>query len=97
MKTKYVLLGQLNAATMRKQNQRMTSARQKLKEMGISLISVNYTQGPYDFVDVVEAPSAEAMVGFSVWYAEQGYGKITSCPAFDERAMVKALKKAGMR
>jgi hypothetical protein len=28
-----------------------------------------------------------------VWYAKQGYGRIRSMPAFDEKAMSTALKK----
>ena len=94
---KYVLLGTLAAGAMRKQATRTASARGKLRELGIKLESVHYTQGSYDFVDIVEAPSAEAMLAFSVWYAEQGYGKLTSLPAFDERTMVKALQRGGLR
>ena len=94
---KYVLLGSLNAATMTKQEKRTTTARAKLKELGIKLESVHYTQGPYDFVDVVDAPSAEAMLAFSVWYGQQGFGRIQSLPAFDERTMVKSLANAGLR
>lgn len=94
---KYVMLGTLGPGSMKKQETRTTTARAKLKELGMRLESVYYTQGTYDFVDVVEAPSAEAMLAFSVWYSEQGYGKLQSLPAFDERTMVKALAKGGMR
>jgi len=37
------------------------------------------------------------MLAFSVWYSEQGYGKLVSLPAFDERSFVKALTKGGLR
>jgi uncharacterized protein with GYD domain len=94
---RYVLLGTLSPQFLTKQEKRTTTARAKLKQLGIRLESVYYTQGVYDFVDVVDAPSSEAMLAFSVWYGEQGYGKIVSCPAFDERTMVKALNNAGMR
>jgi uncharacterized protein with GYD domain len=94
---KYVLLGSLSHDFLTRQEKRTTTARAKMKELGIKLDSVHYTQGAYDFVDVVDAPDAEAMLAFSVWYAEQGYGRIQSLPAFDERTMVKALKKGGMR
>ena len=94
---KYVLLGKLSADWAVKQEKRVTTARSKLKELGMKVESVYYTQGEYDFVDVVEAPTAEAMLAFSVWYAEQGYGRIRSMPAFDERQMVAALKRAGGR
>ncbi len=94
---KYVLLGTLGADSLQKQKMRTTTARTKLKSLGMSLESVYYTQGPFDFVDVVSAPSAEAMLAFSVWYSEQGYGKLVSLPAFDERTFVKALAKGGLR
>lgn len=94
---RYVLLGALAAGAMKKQTSRMSNARAKLKQLGVRLESVHYTQGPFDFVDVVDAPSAEAMLAFSVWYAEQGYGKVVTCPAFEEREMVKALHRAGVR
>ncbi len=94
---KYVLLGTLGADSLEKQKRRSTTARAKLKELGMKLESVHYTQGQYDFVDVVDAPSAEAMLAFSVWYSQQGHGKLTSLPAFDERTFVKALAKGGLR
>lgn len=94
---KYVLLGSLSADWSKKQSKRTGSARAKLKALGIKLESVYYTQGAYDFVDVVDAPDAQAMLAFSVWYAQQGYGRLQSLPAFDERTMVSALKKAGAR
>lgn len=94
---KYVMLGTLGPGSMKKQEARTENARAKLKALGMKLESVYYTQGPYDFVDVVEAPNAEAMLAFSVWYAEQGFGKVQSLPAFDERTMVKALSRGGVR
>ena len=94
---KYVLLGSLNADTMTKQEKRTMTARAKMKELGIRVESVYYTQGHYDFVDVVDAPNAETMLAFSVWYAQQGFGKMNSMPAFDERAMVKSLNLSGVR
>ena len=94
---KYVMLGVLGEDSLQKQKNRTTTARSKLKSLGMTLESVYYTQGPYDFVDVVNAPSAEAMLAFSVWYSEQGYGKLVSLPAFDERTFVTALTKGGLR
>ncbi len=94
---KFVLLGKLSADWAVKQEKRVTTARSKLKELGIKVDSVFYTLGEHDFVDIIDAPNAEAVLAFSVWYAEQGYGRIRSMPAFDERQMVAALKRAGSR
>ena len=90
---KYVLLGNISVAWATKQAQRTKSVRAKLKTLGITVESVHYTQGEFDFVDVVDAPSPETMLAFSVWYAKQGYGRIRTMPAFDEKAMARGLKK----
>lgn len=91
---KYVLLGTLNADWAGRHAERVGQAKAKLAELGIKLQSVHYTQGYVDFVDVVEAPSAEAMLAFSVWYVKQGFGRFHSLPAFEEPAMEAALKQA---
>ncbi len=54
--------------------------------------AINYTQGAYDFVDIVKAPDTNVVLGYSVWYVKQGCGKITTMPAFDEAAMAKAVE-----
>ena len=91
---KYVILGNLSADWATKQAARTKAAKAKLKALGITLESVYYTQGHYDFVDVVDAPSAAAMLAFSVWYARAGFGRMQSMPAFDMATMEKALKRA---
>ncbi len=90
---KYVLLGQQSAEWLGKHEQRNRLARAKAKALGIKIVSVLYTQGQYDFVDVVEAPSPEAMLNFSVWYASQGFGSFQSMPAFDGKTMAAASKQ----
>jgi uncharacterized protein with GYD domain len=92
---KYVMLGTLSREWLGKQRDRTKGARKKLDELGITLETLYYTQGEYDFVDVVEAPDAEAMLAFSVWYGAQGYGRITTMPAFTEAEMNAVVERAG--
>jgi uncharacterized protein with GYD domain len=89
---KYILLGTLNAEWVQRHAERTTDAKAKLQALGITLDAVYYTQGPYDFVDVIDAPSGEAALGFSIWYASRGYGRIQTLPAFDVAAMEKAAQ-----
>jgi uncharacterized protein with GYD domain len=91
---KYVLLGTLGPEWAGRHAERTDQAKAKLKELGIKLEAVHYTQGDVDFVDVMDAPSAEAMLAFSVWYVNQGFGRFRSLPAFDDAAMRTALAKA---
>ncbi len=91
---KYILLGTLSPDWAVKQTERSAKARTRLDKLGIKLESVHYTQGPYDFVDLVDAPSAEAVLTFSVWYAAQGLGRILTMPAFDVPAMEGVAREA---
>jgi uncharacterized protein with GYD domain len=91
---KYVLLGSLGPEWAGRHGERTDQAKAKLKELGIKLEAVYYTQGEVDFVDIVDAPSADAMLAFSVWYVKQGFGRFRSLPAFDDAAMRAALAKA---
>ena len=89
---KYILLGTLNTEWIAKHAERTKESRGKLRALGITLNAVYYTQGPYDFVDVIDAPSGEAALQFSVWYASQGYGRIQTLPAYDASVMEEAAQ-----
>lgn len=91
---RYVLLGTLSAEWATKQTERVGKARDKLDRLGIKLESVNYTQGYFDFVDIVDAPDPEAMLAFSVWYAGEGMGRVQTMPAFETSAFESAVRKA---
>jgi len=91
---KYVLLGTLNADWAGKHADRIAKARGKAEALRIKLESIHYTQGRYDFVDIVDAPNPEAAVAFSLWYAAQGFGRIETMPAFDNASFEGAVKLA---
>jgi uncharacterized protein with GYD domain len=91
---KYVLLGNLSPEWAGKQSERTGKAKAKLENLGIKIESIHYTQGHYDFVDIIDAPNSEAMLAFSVWYSTQGLGRIQSMPAFDAKSFEAAIKNA---
>jgi uncharacterized protein with GYD domain len=91
---KYVLLGNLSPELASKQSERIGKAKTRLDKLGIKLESIHYTQGYYDFVDIVDAPSPEAVLAFSVWYSTQGLGRVQSMPAFDAKSFEAATKDA---
>ncbi len=90
---KYIMLGTISEQWVSKHADRTTRAKAKLQELGITLESVYYTQGAFDFVDTVDAPDPEAALAFSVWYAKEGYGRIQTLSAFDSETMERATKK----
>ncbi len=89
---KYVFLGNIAPEWIGRQAERLQTCKAKADELGMSFETIYYTQGFYDFVDVVEASDTFIVLGFSIWYANQGYGKITTMPAFDAAAMNKAVQ-----
>ena len=90
---KYVLLGKLNPAWIAKSKERTEKAKKKLADLGITLETVLYTQGVYDFMDMVDARDPGAMLAFSVWYAEQGFDSFTTMPAFAPADMDSTVAK----
>lgn len=91
---KYVMLGTLGPEWVTRQSERTDKARAKLDELGIELETLYYTQGPFDFIDIVDAPDAEAVLAFSIWYSSQGLGRIVTMPAFSESELAAAVKRA---
>ncbi len=91
---KYIFLGTINSDWIGRQKDRVDSSKAKAAELGINIEAIYYTQGVYDFVDVIEAPNASAALTFSVWFAKQGYGRITTLAAYDMAGMEAATSKA---
>ena len=90
---KYIFLGIIDSNWLDKQGLRYAKANTKLKQLGIKLESVHYTQGQYDFVDVVEAPGPEAVLAFTIWYSKKGYGRIQTLPAFGDKIVRKIIEE----
>ena len=90
---KYVFLGTIGTGWLSKQGERYMKASAKLKQLGIKLESVHYTQGQYDFVDVVDAPGPEAILAFTIWYSNKGFGRSQTLPAFGDQAIRKVINK----
>ena len=92
---KFVLLAKVTEYGAKKFKERGPRALAKVDSLGIKVESMVYTQGQYDLVEVVDAPSAEAMLAHTTWYAKQGYGKMIAMPAHDPSVMKRADAKAG--
>ena len=90
---KYVLLGNIAPGWATKQSERSTQALAKCEQLSIKIESLYYTQGPYDFVAICDAADAEAGLAMSMWYADKGYGRIQTMPAFDSQTMERAAGK----
>ena len=90
---KYVLLGSISPSWIGKQAERLRKSNDKLKQLGIIQESVLYTQGQYDFVEIIDSPGPQLVLGFTIWYSKKGFGNIQTLPAFEDQEIRDIIKK----
>ena len=91
---KYILLSTLTEAgraTLKKNPERIKEVNKELKELGVEVLKQWAVLGPYDFVNLVEAPDNEAIFKLSVELGSRGTIEITSMPAITIDELVKTL------
>lgn len=92
---KYILLSTLTESgreTLKKNPERIKEVNEELKELGIEVLKQWAVLGPYDFVNLVEAPDNEAIFKLSVELGSRGTVEITSMPAITIDELIKTLK-----
>ena len=72
---------------------RSESARSQWQEMGVGLIGVYWTVGPYDNVVVVDAPDDETLSAAVLALAGLGNVRTTTMRAFDSDEMRRVIEK----
>jgi uncharacterized protein with GYD domain len=90
----YVVLYKFTAdgvKTIRDSVKRAGQVRQQNAAAGFKILEVFWTQGPYDMVAIVEAPSEETMMGAMLNVVSAGNVTSTTMRAFDATAMSKIL------
>ena len=92
---RFALLGTLTSYGAQKYKERGPAAKKMAAKLGVKVEWIYYTQGPYDFVEVVDAPNAEAVLALTTWFAKAGYGYLEAMPGHDVPAMQRADGKAG--
>ena len=93
---KYVVLYRFTepgAKDVRGTVERARQTREQNEERGFKVQALLWTQGPYDLVAVVEAPSEEAMMGGMINVVSAGNVTSTTMRAFDQQEMEKILKQ----
>jgi uncharacterized protein with GYD domain len=94
---KYVVLYRLTpegAKNIKGTVERARETREANEARGFKVLSLLWTQGPYDLVSVVDAPSEEAMMAGMMNVVSAGNVVSTTMRAFDEREMEAAIKQA---
>ena len=80
----FILLSTLTdegAQTIKSEPERIRAVNQELDRMGVHVVSQWAVLGPYDFVNVVEAPDNLTMARVSAVLASRGSVRILTLPA----------------
>lgn len=91
----YILLSNLTddgAKTVKKNPGRIKEVNAELERLGVRVTAQYATLGPYDFVNVVEAPDNMTVARVSAEMASRGTVKITTLPAIDIDQFIASLK-----
>jgi len=80
----FILLSTLTddgAQTVKEEPERIRAVNQELERMGVHVVSQWAVLGPYDFVNVVEAPDNVTIARVSAILASRGSVRILTLPA----------------
>ncbi len=92
---KYILLSKLTEdgrKTLKKNPERIKEVNKEIEAYGVKVLEQYAVLGPYDFVNLVEAPDNEAIFKVSVELGSRGTIEITSMPAITVEELIKSLK-----
>ena len=91
----YVILSTLTddgRKTIKEHPERILEVNKELEKMGIKVREQYAVLGPYDFVNIVEAPNNEAVMKMSVELGSRGSVHLLTLPAIPIKDLIKKLK-----
>ncbi len=91
----YILISRLTdegCATLTKNPDRIKEVNQDVESMGGKVVAQYVVLGPYDFINVVEAPDNATIGKISVQLASRGTVRIETLPAMDIDEFIASLK-----
>ena len=91
---KYILLSSLTTLgrrTLKERPARMKEVDDEIEAMGIKVLSQFATLGPFDFVNIVEAPNNDVISKLSIELTSRGTLQITTLPAIEIDNIIEKL------
>lgn len=91
----YILLSQVTdegAETIKSKPERIKEVNREIEALGVRVLHQYATLGPYDFVNIVEAPDAATVARVSVELGARGSVKIQTLPAIPIDEFIAKLK-----
>ena len=93
---KYILLSKVTESgrkTLKTKPERIKEVNEEIEAFGVKVLEQYAVLGPYDFVNIVEAPDNESIFKMSIELGSRGSVEITSMPALTIDEFVETLKK----
>jgi uncharacterized protein with GYD domain len=91
---KYILLSNLTAQgvqTLRSNPERLREVNHDVEELGAKVVHQWATLGPFDFVNVVDAPDAATIAKVSVALGARGSAKLQTLTALEIEEFLAAI------
>lgn len=91
----YILLTKLTAEgrkTVRENPARIQEVNKEIEKLGVRVLSQYATLGPYDFINVVDAPDNKTVVRVSVELGARGTVEITTLPTISLSEFAATVK-----
>ena len=95
----YILLSKLTTEgrrTIKAKPERIKEVNREIEAFGAKVLEQYSVLGPYDFVNIVEAPSNEAITKVSIELGSRGTVEITSMPATSIDNFISMIKSANV-
>ncbi|MEM1537339.1 MAG: GYD domain-containing protein [Candidatus Nezhaarchaeales archaeon] len=92
----YVMLTKLTdegRKTVKERPERIKEVNKELEQMGVKVLYQYAVLGPYDFVNILEAPNNDAVAKASVEMGSRGTVEIMTLPAIPVDDFIKIMKK----
>ena len=77
---------------MKSKPERIKEVNKEIEAFGVKVLEQYAVLGPYDFVNLVEAPDNEAIFKVSVELGSRGTIQITSMPAITIDELIESLR-----
>ncbi len=91
----YVILSTLTdegRKTLKENPERILEVNRELETMGVKVKEQFAVLGPYDFVNIVEAPDNETVIKMSVEIGARGTVQLLSLPAIPAEELITKLR-----
>jgi uncharacterized protein with GYD domain len=92
---KYILLSTLTPegqTTLKNRPERIKEVNKEVEKYGVKVLEQYAVLGPYDFVNIVEAPDNDTVFKMSVDLGSRGTIKILSMPSMTVDELIESLK-----